>query len=89
MSISYQTVIKQMIKKLENVQEETTNKTKLLQHIHHVHGLCELIIEEEKETTFKDDHISVNEDDLMKMIGNKQTTIPNSEQNDSKSLLDF
>jgi len=46
MSISYQTVINRMIKELKLAKKSDTNKRDVLKHIYHVHGLCELLIDQ-------------------------------------------
>lgn len=48
MAIPYQTIVKQMINRLEDIKYQVEDRDKLLQQIYYIHGLCELIIEEEK-----------------------------------------
>lgn len=88
MSISYRTIIKQMISRLEKVKDNTENKEKLLQQIYHIHGLCELIMEEEKESSSINEFAQHDEKQLIEMIENKQQLTTISEE-DNSSLLDF
>lgn len=46
MSISYEAIINQMLSRLANAKHDKNDKEKLIKHIYHVHGLCELLIEE-------------------------------------------
>jgi len=80
MAIPYQTIVKQMINRLEDIKYQVEDRDKLLQQIYYIHGLCELIIEEEKKS------LSVKKQ--KEQVENKQP-LNKLNDHDTTSLLDF
>lgn len=87
MAISYETIINQMIKRLENAKECKNNKEELMKQIYYVHGMCELFIEENKETSEIKESVSHN--DIVTMLENKTNISTSTKIDDGDSLLDF
>lgn len=87
MSISYETIVNQMINKLESAKANIHNKQDLLRHIYHVHGLCELIIEQNDKASPVEN--TVDESEIVQFIENKGNVTSYMEQDEEDSIFDF
>lgn len=87
MTISYETIIEQMIKRLENARHNKHDQEMFIKHIYHVHGLCELLIETGDSPSPK--VANITDEHLKKMLENQSDTVSSSQIGKNDSLLDF
>lgn len=87
LSLSHETIINQMIKRLEKAKQCKGKQKEMYKHLYHVHGLCELLIEESQINTSKT--INKSDKQLTKLIEEKTDGAYYSNTNEDGSLFDF